>query len=159
MFLSGRNLRPDIGMLDDGCDNDDDDVDISYCVFNLSFKVLKLPKLYDVVKNFSVLSYVNRTLRKILIMCIQYHLINIARMCIVHIVMVKSYTIQVASLHHHLLLQRQLNQNSPPPHCHQYHHHHHHHIPLHLEDKMKEEEDSFIWCQRYQVLMNSYIKA
>jgi len=141
MFLSGRNLRPDIGMLDVGCDNDDDDVDISYCVFNLSFKVLKLPKLYDVVKNFSVLSYVNRivTLRKILIMFIQYHLINIARMCIVHIVMVKSYTIQVASLHHHLLLQRQLNQNSPPPHYHQYHQR-----PLHLEDKMKEGEDSFI---------------
>ena len=131
-------------MLDDGCDNDDDDVNISYCVSNLSLKVLKLPKLYDVVKNFSVLSYVNRivTLRKILIMFIQYHSINIARMCIVHIVMVKNYTIQVVSLHH-LLLQRQLNQNSPPPHCHQYHHHHHQ-IPLHLEDKMKEEEDSFI---------------
>jgi hypothetical protein len=98
MFLSGRNLRPDIGMLDDGCDNDDNDVDISYCVFNLSFKVLKLPKLYDVVKNFSVLSYENRivTLRKILIMFIQCHSINIAQMCIVHIVMVKSYTIQVA---------------------------------------------------------------
>lgn len=109
-------------------------------LFHLSIKVLKFPKQYDVVKNFSMLSYVTRivTLRKVLIMCIQCHSINIARMCIVHIVMVKSSTIQVASLHHlHLLLhlQRLLNQYPPPP---------HYQIPLHLKDKEKEEEDSFL---------------